>query len=35
MESRIRGALGEVRAEQLLTDKGYTILARHVVSPGA
>ena len=35
MESRIRGALGEVRAEQLLTDKGYTILARQVVSPGA
>ena len=35
MESRIRGALGEVRAEQLLADKGYVILARHAVSPGA
>ena len=35
MEPRIHGALGEVRAEQLLADKGYAILARRVVAPGA
>ena len=32
---RARGALGEIRAEQLLTDKGYAILARNYVAPGS
>ena len=31
----VRGRLGEVRAEQYLTGKGYTILARNVASRGA
>lgn len=30
-----RGRLGEVRAEQLLVDKGYGILARNVAADGA
>ena len=34
-QSHVRGVLGEVRAEQLLTRKGYTILARNFVSPGS
>ena len=29
------GVLGEVRAEQVLMQKGYSILARNYVSPGA
>ena len=29
------GKLGEVRAEQLLEDKGYEILARNAVMPGS
>ncbi|MDO5299287.1 MAG: YraN family protein [Clostridia bacterium] len=29
------GVLGEVRAEQWLTERGYEILARNFVSPGA
>ena len=33
--SRARGALGEVRAEQYLAGKGYSILARNYVSPGS
>ena len=33
--SRARGALGEIRAEQLLKEKGYAILARNYVSPGS
>ena len=33
--SRVRGVLGEVRAEQLLKEKGYTILACNFVSPGS
>ena len=33
--SRVRGALGEVRAEQVLLDRGYEILARNAVCPGA
>ena len=35
MESKSKGKLGEVRAEQLLEEKGCEILARNVVSPGA
>ena len=35
MDSHARGALGEIRAEQFLTDKGYAILARNYVSPGS
>jgi len=35
MQSKSRGKLGEVRAEQLLMEKGCEILARNVVSPGA
>ena len=35
MENRAQGKLGEVRAEQLLLEKGCEILARNVVSPGA
>ena len=34
-QSHARGVLGEVRAEQTLTQKGYTILARNFVSPGS
>lgn len=34
-QSHSRGVLGEVRAEQLLAGKGYTILARNFVSPGS
>lgn len=34
-DSRTRGALGEVRAEQLLLAKGYEILARNYHAPGA
>ena len=33
--ARTRGKLGEVRAEQVLLEKGYEILARNVVCPGA
>ena len=33
--SRVGGVLGEIRAEQYLVQKGYTILARNVVSPGS
>ena len=33
--SHARGALGEIRAEQMLADKGYVILARNYVSPGS
>jgi len=33
--SHVRGALGEVRAEQYLAQKGYAILARNFVSPGS
>ena len=33
--SRVSGKLGEVRAEQYLEQKGYTILARNFVSPGS
>ena len=33
--SHVRGALGEVRAEQYLAQKGYAILARNYVSPGS
>ena len=33
--SRARGALGEIRAEQVLLGKGYAILARNYVSPGS
>lgn len=33
--SRVRGALGEVRAEQLLANQGMEILARRYVSPGS
>ena len=32
---RVSGRLGEVRAEQHLVQKGYTILARNYVSPGS
>lgn len=35
MENRTRGKLGEVHAEQFLTQKGYAILARSYVSPGS
>ena len=31
----ISGKLGEVRAEQVLSEKGYRIIARNVVCPGA
>lgn len=34
-QSRVRGVLGEIRAEQLLKEKGYTILKRNFVSPGS
>ena len=30
-----RGTLGEIRAEQILLEKGYVILARNYVSPGS
>ncbi len=33
--SGVRGRLGEVRAEQMLADKGYEILARNVVCRGS
>ena len=33
--NRVGGVLGEIRAEQYLVQKGYTILARNVVSPGS
>ena len=32
---RVSGRLGEIRAEQYLAQKGYTILARNFVSPGS
>lgn len=32
---RVGGMLGEVRAEQWLAERGYEILARNFVSPGA
>ena len=34
-KSHACGVLGEIRAEQILMDKGYAILARNYVSPGA
>lgn len=34
-DARLRGALGEVRAEQLLAQKGFSILARNYRIPGA
>ena len=34
-EGRVSGKLAEVRAEQYLAGKGYTILARNYVSPGS
>ena len=34
-QAHARGMLGEVRAEQVLVQKGYTILARNYVSPGS
>ena len=34
-KARACGTLGEVRAEQVLCEKGYRILARNVVCPGA
>ena len=34
-EAHARGALGEVRAERYLSEKGYTILDRNVRSSGA
>ncbi len=33
--ARTRGKLGEVRAEQLLEEKGYEILTRNFAAPGA
>ena len=35
MEKKSKGKLGEVRAEQLLEEKGFEILAKNVVSPGS
>ena len=35
MESKATGKLGEVRAEQYLVERGYEILARNAVFPGA
>ena len=35
MESKARGKLGEIRAEQLLQEKGCEILERNYVAPGA
>ncbi len=35
MEARVNGALGEVRAEQMLVQKGYAILERNFAAPGA
>ena len=35
MENKSKGKLGEVRAEQLLEEKGFEILAKNVVSPGS
>lgn len=34
-QAHMRGALGEVRAEQELTARGYRILARNYRAPGA
>jgi len=34
-QSRAHGMLGEIRAEQILEEKGYAILARNYVSPGS
>ena len=34
-KNHARGTLGEIRAEQILLDKGYAILARNYVSPGS
>ena len=34
-QSRVRGVLGEVRAEQMLCDQGYEILARNFKTTGA
>ncbi len=34
-ETHARGRLGEVRAEQLLLEKGYAILARNAKFPGS
>lgn len=35
LDAHARGVLGEVRAEQYLTDKGYRIVARNEVLRGA
>ena len=35
MDSNGTGVLGEVRAEQYLVERGYQILARNAVFPGA
>ena len=35
MENKSKGKLGEIRAEQLLEEKGFEILAKNVVSPGS
>ena len=35
MENRTRGKLGEVRAEQFLTEKGCEVLSRNFVSRGS
>ena len=35
MDSKGTGVLGEVRAEQYLVERGYQILARNAVFPGA
>ena len=35
LDAHARGVLGEVRAEQYLTDRGYRIVARNVAVRGA
>jgi len=35
MENRVKGKLGEIRAEQLLKEKGCEILERNYAAPGA
>ena len=35
MENKVRGKLGEIRAEQYLAQKGCEILARNVVAQGS
>ena len=34
-QAHVRGMLGEIRAQQLLEEKGYRILASNFVSPGS